>query len=127
MTKKQYNSNSSKSYELVFEHVDLINILNESNPVSTTPINPNQELIVSFERDGKEVRSIPIRGADTLTVKFEVKESYDFEEDFCDLNVLPECYNSVQEWRDRTGQRYGCYIDCTSGLTVCVDPAPDPS
>lgn len=127
MTKKSYNSNLSKSYELVFEHIDLINILNDSNPVSTTPINPNQELIISFERDGKEIRSIPIKGSDTLTVKFEVKENYTFEEDFCDINVLPECYNSVQEWRDRTGQQYGCYVDCTSGLNVCIDPNPNPS
>jgi hypothetical protein len=126
MTEKKYDSNIEKSFELIFEHMDLINILNDSNPLSTIPINPNQELTISFEREGKEIRSVPLKGSDTLTIKFETKEYNEFVEEFCDINVLPECYNSVQEWRDRTGQRYGSFVDCTSGLEVTVLSNPDP-
>lgn len=124
MTQKAYTSNVSKSYELVFDHLDLINILNDSSAISATPLNPNVELIISFEREGKEIKQIPMKGSDTLTIKFEKKEFNTIEEDFCDVNVLPECYNSVQEWRDRTKLTYGSYIDCTSGLEVTVKPNP---
>jgi len=124
MTQKIYSSNVSKSFELIFEHIDLINILNDSAAISSTPVNPNVELIISFEREGKEIKQITMKGSDTLTVKFEKKELNTIEEDFCDVNVLPECYNSVQEWRDRTNLTYGTYIDCTSGLEVTVKPNP---
>lgn len=126
MTQKAYTSNVSKTYELVFDHIDLVNILNDSNAViSSTPLSPNVEFIITFEREGKEVKNITMKGSDTLVVKFDKKEFNEIKEEFCDINVLPECYNSVQEWRDRTKLTYGSYIDCTSGLEVTVRPNPE--
>jgi hypothetical protein len=42
-----------------------------------------------------------------------------------DGDSCEDCYESLQDWRDSTGQDYGCYKSCNVCGLVCVDPPSD--